>query len=568
VKVSESLQTTLDLLTATKNEAAVGVLVPALDSPLPAIRRGALRALLGRRSRVGQREVLRRLHDFGRDEQEIIAEKQGCLSHALRAALLADDPQTTCNAFQAALWLREYDLVPAIIGAVEDRHNPHRDEAARTLLELAKLLYTELAGQRDPRSRRDPQLVRRFVVGGLERSFSRYSRHRNKQVVEALAILTTRENATLKKVLGDPHHGSFLVLIDVLTHSENGGVIRLLLAFLEDPFAPLAALHVIAARKDKLFLHHLMAKVGEEPSPKAKQNLKRLNSISWAVGGDRSVLDKLNEPGQCAALAIALASGMKRLEVFKTVSYLLRCGKPAARRVAARALVEFQGAEAHRLAIESLDDQDPGVQAEIVRQLRHRGMPGALQYQIDRLDSPHEVVREAARESLAEFSFPRFLAAFDSLDESVRRRTGALVCKVDPSVGDCLLDELSSRVRSRRLRALKVVEALGQVDQVASGVIALLADEDHVVRVEAAQLLAQSHTAAAAAALRTSLLDKSVLVQQAAERSLLIIRQRQAIESSRQAEKEKAARKLSEATTAGARVNDSKPVSSERRADA
>ena len=37
------------------------------------------------------------------------------------------------------------------------------------------------------------------------------------------------------------------------------------------------------------------------------------------------------------------------------------------------------------------------------------------------VDSPHAVVRKAARESLAEFSFRRYLAAFDMLDEEVRQ---------------------------------------------------------------------------------------------------------------------------------------------------
>ena len=37
----------------------------------------------------------------------------------------------------------------------------------------------------------------------------------------------------------------------------------------------------------------------------------------------------------------------------------------------------------------------------------------------------HALVRKAARKSLAEFNFPRFLAAFDMLDEDVRPFTGS-----------------------------------------------------------------------------------------------------------------------------------------------
>jgi len=524
--VGESLEKTLELLATTKNEAAVAVLVPALDSQIDAIRLGALRSLLERRSHVGQREVLARLHTFTRKEREVVSAKLGQLSQALRAAVLGSDEQMMANGFQAMLWLREYELVPPLVRAVEDTGNPRRDDAARTLLELAKLLYTELAGQRDARSRRDPQMVRRFVVGSLERSASRYAQHKSKPLIEAFLILANRENATLKRILNDPHHPAFLTVVETLTQGEHGGLIRLLLAFLDDPFAPMAALHVVAARYDKSFLRHLTAEIDGTPSSNVARNLKRIDSIVWASGEHRSALDDLDDDGQCAALAIALASGMKRLEVFRTVNYLLSYGKPAARRAAARALHEFQGADANRLALDALNDRDPAVQAEIVKQLRHRGMPGALQHQIERLDSRHEIVRQAARESLSEFSFARYLAAFETLDDEARRRTGQLVRKVDPQAAEMLLDELKSGLRAKRMRALQVAESLDLLEEIEGGLIDALADEDHLVRVEAVRLLVQAATPNASRALRQALLDKSAVVQQAAERGLLELEQR------------------------------------------
>ena len=79
-----------------------------------------------------------------------------------------------------------------------------------------------------------------------------------------------------------------------------------------------------------------------------------------------------------------------------------------------------------------LEDPDPGVQAAVLGQLRHRGIPGILPHLISMVDSPHSEVRKAARESLTEFTFKRFLASFDMLAEEVQRTTGNLVKKVDP----------------------------------------------------------------------------------------------------------------------------------------
>ena len=53
-----------------------------------------------------------------------------------------------------------------------------------------------------------------------------------------LPLLASRDNVVLKQILQNPHHAAFLAVIDVLTKSQRGGVIRLLLSFLDDPHVP------------------------------------------------------------------------------------------------------------------------------------------------------------------------------------------------------------------------------------------------------------------------------------------------------------------------------------------
>ena len=90
------------------------------------------------------------------------------------------------------------------------------------------------------------------------------------------------------------------------------------------------------------------------------------------------------------------------------------------------------------------------MQAHIVGQLRGRGIPGILPVLLEMVDSPHAVVRKAARESLAEFSFRRYVAAFEMLDDEVRQSTGMLVKKIDPQTVPLLREEMRSLVRTRR----------------------------------------------------------------------------------------------------------------------
>ena len=87
------IDNSLEVLATTRNEAAAGVLVHALDSTNETIQEGALRALLLRRSPAGLRELVARWHRFSPHFRSIVIEHRGRLSGALRDAVLSGEPQ-------------------------------------------------------------------------------------------------------------------------------------------------------------------------------------------------------------------------------------------------------------------------------------------------------------------------------------------------------------------------------------------------------------------------------------------------------------------------------------------
>jgi len=514
------LERTLQLLSKVNNDAAVEALLPGLDSPHAAIQEGALSALLERRSPRGQREILARLHNAGTRWREIIEDNKGRMTHALRDGVLGQDARLGTNACQAILWFREYDLVPVLLQALEDDAHPRGKLAAETLVALADMLFEDLAAApRDLKGSRDPQLIRQRVVGSLEASVRRYSHHQRAEVMNAFVLLAHRDNVTLKQILQDPHHGTFVPLVEALLHNPRPGVVQLVLSFLDDPYVPSAALSVLMRRHDAKFTHALLRKIGHGVSPIMGNNLKRMQSFA-CLRTEPAALAQLDEAGQQALVHLTIASGMRRTDVFKIIEYLGLHGKPAARIAAVRALANFQGAEADALVMRALEDQDPQIQAAALGQLRQRGTPGALTRLIEMIDAPHECVRQAAREGLAEFKFDRFVAAFDMLDEEVRRTTGILVHKVDPDAIRLLGVEMKAQVRARRLRALAMAETMGVIAALERDIIELLGDEDHLVRGEAARALAHCPGPAAGAALREALADRSISVQEAVAASL------------------------------------------------
>ncbi len=517
--VMGGLATTLELLTRTENEAAVQVLIPALDCPDPTVQEGALVALLKRRTAAGGREILDRMPRMKPEWKTIIRQHRGRMTGALRDAILGRDPELCEKGCRAAVMFRDYDLLPTLLAVLDSPAQANVELAAKTTLELVQALCEELAGGRDPSDRRDPQMVRRYVLGSLESSVHRFGQHKRREVIESFLLSADRDNAALRQILRNPNHGAFLAMIDVLAKSTQRGVLRLLLSFLDDADAPSATFTVLAGRSDSRFVHYLMRKIGREPTNAMAPNLKRITAIPW-LGDCRRIVDQLDDAGQHSAVRFVMCSGVPRQQAMIVVESVLLHGKPGGRREAARALAEFQGSEANALAKRALGDPDPQVQANIIPQLRARGIPGVLPTLLELIASPYAVVRKAARESLSEFNFKRFVAAFDMLDEDVRRSTGLLVKKIDPQSVLLLNDELKSPIRTRRLRGLTIARTIDAVESVEGSIIEMLGDEDHLVRLEAATALAAAATPAGVAALQEALSDSSEVVREAARRSL------------------------------------------------
>ena len=509
------LDTTLRLLRQTENDAAVPVLLAGLDARDPGVQQESLRALLERRSVAGQREIVRRLHRLPAQWKPLLEERRSRLESALRDALLGGEEQARHNAYYAVVWLRQYDLLPVLLTLLESPQCPEPERVGQTLLHLAMRLDGDLHGMRNYKDRRDPTRLRHFVLAALEKSVQRWPQHHRDEVIESFLILAPRDHVLLKRILSDPFHPCYLKVLEFLAQSKRDPILRLLLSFLEDPTAPSSALQTLARRTDPEFLQYLLSKIGHRPSKTAEANLRRIERIAWS-DPKLGVLDRLQEAHQYSAVQMLTHSRTPRSHVFEALKHLACHGKPAGRRAAVQALGEFPGAEANQLILQALKDSDPQVQAAAVSQVRQRNIPGALAILVEALDSPHALVRRAAAESLPEFRFSRYLGSFDTLDDVSRESTGRMVVKVDPNALVQLREEMQARARSRRLRAVEMAVAMGVVSQVQNTLLALLDDDDHLVRVEAVEALFYGEGEEVEQALHRALHDPSVLVQDAA----------------------------------------------------
>jgi HEAT repeat protein len=517
--VASRIAKTFQLLTTTRNESALDVLLWGLESGEPHIQDAALRGLIERRSAAGHRQLVARWHTFAENWKSLLVERAGRVEGALRAAIVSTDFELHRNACDAVVEMREYDLVPTLLMAAEDKGNAHAQIAARAAVELCARLYQELSSPRDYRNRRDPALVRQYLYRSLVHSVSRFEQHGRSELVEAFLLLAQPDDSVLKRCLQQTHERLHAAVIQLLSTSTKAGLVRLVLSNLEDSQAPPALLAIVSRRRDLEFLRPLFMRFRNGVSPTAKINLRRLASLAW-LRDDAALLASLSPEEQPGMIQLVVASGVNRLRVFELLQVAMRHGQSPCRRAACEGLAEFRGGEANQLALSALDDPDPYVQAAAVAQIRDRGIRGVMHRLVELVNSPHELVRDAARASLTEFSFQRYLGAFDMLQPEIRCSTGALVKRVDPQALEQLAAELVSPARSRRLRGIQVAVAMGAVRELEPFIVQLAHDDDHFIRAETARALVHVDAVVARPILQELLLDRSVSVRETAGQSL------------------------------------------------
>ncbi len=513
---------TFQFLAKTENEAAVEVLVAGLDSGHEATRHGALRALLERRSEAGHRAVFKRLGKLDEKDREIVAERPARLVRVVAEALKDANPKAVEKACATVEHFRLYDALPSLISALVRENNPNAPAIARSVLRLTEGFYAELCENDSQPKRRDMGGLRDRITLDLEDAVRKFHRHRQSEAVEALLLLAKQKNVTLRDLLSRPDEASYEAIVELLRTSEQGGVVRLLLGLLDDPKSPLVVADVIGSRTDAKFVGHLARTVGPNPGRAVSESLRRIRSIAWATTG-HPVFAELDDETQEGAVQILVGSSLEREHVIAMLGHLAKHGKPGGRRAAIAALKAFDRPGINQIVVDALSDPCPGVRAEAVLQVRQRQILGALSLLIGMVDDPADEVRKALKAAMPEFSFRHFLSNFDDMEPQQRQVAGALVMKIDE---DCLAQVLHQLDRPSpvwRRRAVLAALAMGMVSKVPAleqRMIELLSDDDHIVRVAAATALADCKSVPSWEALRDAMLDRSYVVQEAAEGSL------------------------------------------------
>jgi len=243
--------------------------------------------------------------------------------------------------------------------------------------------------------------------------------------------------------------------------------------------------------------------------------------LAWAKPG-HDVLDILDGKAQSGAITMLMLSAVDKDKKLDFIEWMLEEGKPEGRQAAAGALKKMDNtADVNELILKHLHDNDPLVKAPLITEVRPRGIMGAMRILISLVsDDMDDITNEALKEAMPEFTFRSYLSRFETLDNSIQQMVGNLVYRLDKDMTKELRNEMTVQSPVRRRRAVAAAAKVGAVAELEPVVITLLNDDDHTVRIAAAESLAAAKSVPSWNALCEAMFDRSVIVREAAERSI------------------------------------------------
>jgi hypothetical protein len=522
--MADPLSRTFDVLSTAKSLAAVDVLIAALDSKLPTIQDRAVAALLRRAATRCQTEVIRRLSDLSPAGRKLLEEQVGRMSATLRQCLLHGDAELRTNGLAIVSKMECHDQVPTLLAIIEQRDDAFQETACQTLQELVNRLFeqTYLGASRKPgdRYQRNVPQARQAVLLALETACNRFADLAfPREVVECILVLGDPDSGAVRKACLQSSPACREMAANLLANSKHPGVMRLLMEFMGQNYPNTKAFEAFEKRFDPEFVCHVLRGFPKRLSENQQKNFRQLTRVAW-IADELLPLEAIPPGLHESLVAFVQATGMSLDDKIEIQKWILLNGSMPGRQAATQILEAIAPESVRGILFGSLDSEKEDVQVWATGQLRAQGVPEAIRLLIERLDSPLPAVREAAREELASFDLSLVLNIFEQLDRSVCLRVGALIRKTDPACIPKMLEELNSPIRRRRIRAARAADALGLAIDVQKGLLAMLSDEDTILRRTAAELLVSVPSPEVVVGLTALLHDASQRVRDAAERSL------------------------------------------------
>ncbi len=523
---------TFQMLSATSNPFAGEVMVGALDVPIPSIQNEAIQAIIRRGSVREQIEAIRRYPGFSAEIRRQLEDSAPSMVPAIRQCLLVGRGELEPAALELTRAGEAFGVMETILDILRSDQSELYEEAVNTLRYLVNRLYEAVSGQRGPDQPplKNIDQTRHNAVTALDKSLAHfYELAHPEVVVEAIFVLAGPGHAAAQKLFSEGSVECRSLARETLFQSRHPGVMRFLLDSLSKPYPPSRVLEAIQQRDDPEFVLATLRWTPGRWTSTQERNLRQIEELAW-LKADGEMLELIPEDLQTALIAFTSAAGLSRDAKLAVRQWVVRFGCPEARTAAIAVLEELDSTTVKEIVLDGLDSEDPSVQAWATGQLRSQQVPDALQRLIEQLDNPEACVQAVARQELQGFDLECLLSRFESLSPAARENAGGLLRKIDPDCLGKLFREYQHPIRRRRVRAIRGTLAYGFQIEASAALLAILREDDALLRRSAVEVLAHVPTPDVVTALQAMRNDPSDRVRDAVEQALAALAKKDLID--------------------------------------
>ena len=524
-----AVERTLDLLARSREDAAAVALREALgrrddlfgvEAALAISRHGSMRL---------KNEVVRSVATLSGRQKDALRHKARAFADATLHSLSSPEEADRRAAVEWIAAVDDFERFPTLVASLVGSGKAAAEPAdVPTILMTCEHLVErmfDLCDGRDAlddagdRIRNAAELRRTMAAALVEACDSIEQSPCPEQLLEWTLILLDAESPACQRLVTKLPDPARTILLRTLMSGTHPGVMRLAWEMLKRSYPLPIAFDLWRQRRDPEFICHLLNKQPAAPTTLQIQNLQTIDDLPW-LAGDETAIDT-----QLRSLPIALLPGVVSLLQLVSLPepqqqlilrWLLENGDGPTRAAASEMFDLLSKKESHAIITNGLDHEDIEIQAWATSQLRPQDVPNAIRLLIERLDSDCDRLRDAARSELADFNFSRMVTLIDADPKHVTPAMGRLIQKVDPDSLDHARKELAHAIRSKRLKAVQTVQALGLSETLLPALIALLEDADMLVRRTAAEAIGHVPTRSALVALDNARHDESVRVRETA----------------------------------------------------
>ncbi len=450
---------------------------------------GPLALMLLRRGRGATGvSLIEQYHRLPPAIQQAVLEHTDRLARSLRLAVLKSEGTGPANALNIIRQKADPRLSDLIVDLLRHGQESLKDEAARCLLELARLTTVPPEGvQTDRLTLLDPVRCQQSVEA-VRQAVRFYPQHHRQDALLAIFCLPLHAVSRLLAELAEMGEQWIHPVRIQLTRSDTPEVLRSLI-----PALGVQALHQYAVDGIGLALE-----TGRLPQALANWHLLKLKRYRLAArrikNPERYVPPKdvvqPYEPKQPGVL-VGLVHWADCLSIEKA-SYVRYLGlftaapDPSARLTALRRLLEIardepKQAPVHHAIAGYCADRESGIVCTAVSHLLRCGYPDIAKVLAHLINASDQRVRHIASQRLAPIAFNRLWESWPRLDHRQRLAAGRALIKIDPNFHNALHDRLATLDSSAKLRALSIITVLNQGLLLEDAIIRLCHDSDSKV---------------------------------------------------------------------------------------